>query len=332
MGGSPVTVSGGVISIASVTGNIVITAVAEELQSYTNLADPASADWQEGYRLSISSGGTSALVGHTTTNYIPCKNGDVLRVKGLTITGYTTSDSSSFAKIVAYNSSKTKLGGLYGSSYQGVAAANRYETKVSVDGDVSTYTIMLNDSGVQTNEGLAYIRIDGLLMDGYTKNDVIITINQEIEEDNPDTPTTSYTNLLPLSVDANGSDYRGTNGEDGYKAGYKMSGSSGNESATTGAYCSGFMPVTYNDVIRIKNVVMSSAASINNLVFYDSSKTRLIGYGGLEGSFTALVQKEGDVYKVSPSAWVDTKNCAFFRFSCGGISDETIVTVNEEIV
>ena len=45
MGGSPVTVSGGVINIANVTGNIVITAVAEEAQTGpTNFADPTSAD------------------------------------------------------------------------------------------------------------------------------------------------------------------------------------------------------------------------------------------------------------------------------------------------
>ena len=49
------------ISIPSVTGDIVITATAVSSgPRYTNLADPASAYWKDGYRLSISSGGAVA--------------------------------------------------------------------------------------------------------------------------------------------------------------------------------------------------------------------------------------------------------------------------------
>ncbi len=184
MGGSAVTVTNGVINIDSVTGNIVITAVAEEASGYTNLADPTSADWQEGYRLSISSGGTSVLAGHTTTNYIPCEAGDVLRIEGLNIIGTLTtngSGSQNDAKIVGYRADKSLLVGAYGGRSNTSSSYNYYDTSVSVSGNISTYTIMLNDQGEQlaTSE-LAYIRIDGTLMNGYTKNDVIITINEEI--------------------------------------------------------------------------------------------------------------------------------------------------------
>jgi hypothetical protein len=171
-------VNGGNISIANVTGDIIITAVAGELKG--NLADPTSADWQEGYRLSVSSGSTSALVGHTTTNYIPCKGGDILRVKGLNITGYIggSGDSKYSAKILSYTSDKTKILGLYA---VGSGLTQMYGTKVTTDGDVSTYTLMYSDDGAQNarNE-TAYIRIDGGLMNGYTANDVVITINEEI--------------------------------------------------------------------------------------------------------------------------------------------------------
>lgn len=185
MGGSPVSVSGGSISIASVTGDIVITAVAEEVQTsgYTNLADPTSIDWAEGYRLSISGGGTSALAGHTTTNFIPCKSGDMLRVKGLWMYDPTnnTKGDSGCCKVVIYNSSKSKITGLYGS--MAVAANNTYGTKVSIDGDIQTYTILIDseDGQLATSE-TAYLRIDGKPMDGYTANDVIITINEEIKD------------------------------------------------------------------------------------------------------------------------------------------------------
>ena len=182
MGGSPVTVSGGKINITNVTGNIVITAVAEEIKAkYTNLANPASADWQEGYRLSISGGNTSALAGHTTTNYIPAKAGDVLRVKGLNIVGDVTSNGSgsqNAAKIVTFNGSKTKINGLYGYTQD---SADQYGLIVSVSGNVSTLTILYSNKNTQiATSDCAYIRIDGALMNGYTKNDVIITINEEI--------------------------------------------------------------------------------------------------------------------------------------------------------
>ena len=144
----------------------------------------------------------------------------------------------------------------------------------------------------------------------------------------------SYTNLLPLAVDTDGSPY---NGGKGYKSGYKMSTSSGNESATTGAYCSGFMPVSsIYDAIRVKNVTLSSAANVNNFTFYDASKTKVgnNACNGSAGAFHVAVVDEGNgVYRVQPKSYLSTsQSVAFFRFSCGGITDETIVTVNEEIV
>lgn len=152
-------------------------------ETYTNLADPTSADWQEGYRLSISSGGVSELAGHVSTNYIHCKAGNVLRVKGLNVIGQLTTDGSgnqNNAKIVMYDGSKAALGGLYGLTTE-EASANNYGAKVDVDGDISTYTVLYNNEGTQMAQATCeYIRIDGALMDGYTSEDVIITINEKI--------------------------------------------------------------------------------------------------------------------------------------------------------
>lgn len=152
--------------------------------------------------------------------------------------------------------------------------------------------------------------------------------------------TPSYTNLLPLSVDENGNDYRGTNGEDGYKAGYKISTSQGTESVTTGAHVSGFMPITnINDRIRVKNVTLSSAANVNNFVFYDSSKTKTnatsIANGTADAFHVSVLNDGNGVYSLTPAYFMTAaqgSDLAFFRFSCGGITDDTIVTVNEEIV
>lgn len=298
---------------------------------YSNLADPTSSDWQEGYRLSISGGTTSAMEGHTTTNYIPCKIGNVLRVKGLAISDSDTGTGTSTSpKVVYFNSNKTKLGGGYGTIATSGSLDQCYGSQVTVDGDISTWTVgMRNDGNLNGySEQCAYIRLDGFLIDGYTKNDVVITINEEI------TPDASYTNLLPLSVNADGSDYKGTNGEDGYKSGYKMSTLSGSESSTSGAYCSGFIEIDGNkSTIRIKNITLSSAGSVNNLVFYDESKTRINGAQGVANAFNSGVTAAGEVYSFTPNYWVSStgKTAKFFRFSCGGISDATIVTENEEI-
>ena len=143
----------------------------------------------------------------------------------------------------------------------------------------------------------------------------------------------SYTNLLPLSVDADGNDFVGAheNGGDGYEYGYKVSASSG-DLKSSDAYVSGFIPLAdVNDVVRIANIELSGSASINNIVFYDTSKTLVYGTTGTEGAFTTLVKVEDGYIWFFAKSWTSS-DIAFFRFSCGGITDETIVTINEEIV
>lgn len=144
-----------------------------------------------------------------------------------------------------------------------------------------------------------------------------------------DEPIITYTNLLPLATDASGNLFVGTNGEKGYKAGYRLSLSSGNESAYDGYYCTGFIPITFTDVLRIKNIEMGSVSDYNNMVFYDSSKNRLNGTGFANENITV----SDGVYTIIPNTMSNGyTDCAFIRFGCGKISNETIVTVNQEIV
>ena len=72
----------GKVYIQSVTGNIVITAKADaSAPTYTNLADPTSDQWKNGYR--ISSTAIVAQNGKTVCNPISVAIGDVIRVKGV---------------------------------------------------------------------------------------------------------------------------------------------------------------------------------------------------------------------------------------------------------
>lgn len=172
---------GGITDETIVTVNEEIVETDTPTTGYKNLADPTSTDWQDGYRLSISSGTTSELAGHITTNYIPCEMGDTLRVKGLWIADINdnTNGGSDNCKILWFKSNKEKINGMYGS--MPVINSTTYGAQVAVNGDIQTYTIILDSTGKQmATSGTAYIRIDGKLMDGYTKNDVIITVNEEI--------------------------------------------------------------------------------------------------------------------------------------------------------
>ena len=148
--------------------------------------------------MSLSAGTTSACEGHIVTNFIPATLDDVLRVKGLTIAG--TQVNSQWPKICTYTSTKANLGGKYGATATG---ADNYGNKVSIDGDVSTCTLLIGNDGSQLNKtGVAYIRIDGILMDGYTSNDVIITINEEI----PQPVTVDIALTDGIRIDSDGTD------------------------------------------------------------------------------------------------------------------------------
>lgn len=168
------------ISIPSVTGDIVITATAVSSgPRYTNLANPTSAYWKEGYRLSISSGSAVACAGRTVTNFIPAKAGDILRIKGMSV---TTNYGGQNGKIVFYSAvddESSKLGGMYGIT--GSGSRQNFGSKVSTTGDISTYVIALDNDDTQVaTSALRYIRLDGVLLDGYAPEDVVITINEEI--------------------------------------------------------------------------------------------------------------------------------------------------------
>lgn len=145
-----------------------------------NLADPASADWLVDHRLSTSGGGGSALAGHTLTNFIPAKMGDTLRVKGLNLKAADVNGKPSAVGI--YKADKSYQANFVLTGMGGTSSADSAGHQVTQNGDVFEYTILMDDTGAQrANAQTAYIRIDGVLMDGYAKEDVIITINEPIE-------------------------------------------------------------------------------------------------------------------------------------------------------
>lgn len=142
-----------------------------------NLADPASGDWKEGYRLSLTSGAVTQCAGHTVTNFILAKKDQTLYVKGLDITKFLSDQQS---RIAFYNSGKTIQGGLFGAT---TGNEDSFGKSVTTNGNVQSVKLLYDNknNAQKMTDSAIYIRIDGVLMDGYTKDDVIITIDEPIQ-------------------------------------------------------------------------------------------------------------------------------------------------------
>lgn len=185
MGGTNITssvVNGKDINIANVTGNIVITAVAEASgPAYINQI-PISinsdgslfvgTNGEKGYktntRISLSSGSETSQSGVEVTGFIPIKEGDTVYIKGITISESATTQTLAF-----YNSNfeLTKTGG---ASQSGVYTGAVFG---AVNGEIKS--LVFNYTNIQNNNfngDVAYMRLSA----GEINADSILTINQPI--------------------------------------------------------------------------------------------------------------------------------------------------------
>jgi len=151
-----------------------------------NLADPTSTDWLTNTRLSSSKGCGTPATGSILTNYIPAKAGDIIRVKGLNL---YSNNGGNHSAIAIYSSTATttdangKLDAYQNFVYTDMSKSTSGDgarEDVSVNGDIYTYTIAMRDGIQRANASTAYCRVSAPLASGYTANDVIITINEEI--------------------------------------------------------------------------------------------------------------------------------------------------------
>lgn len=139
---------------------------------YTNFAAPTSADWLYDQRINSSGNLTSATSNPGicyTTNFIPLKAGDTVRVKGLDIRYYDT--GAAHASLTFYNTTKSKV--------CHITPAEDNKVVVDAANALTTYTVS-ND--LSNANSISYARFVGMLFDGYTVDDIIITVNQEITD------------------------------------------------------------------------------------------------------------------------------------------------------
>lgn len=158
----------------------------------------------------------------------------------------------------------------------------------------------------------------------------------------------SYTNVLPLAVNADGTPYVGNNGEDGYKTNYRLN-SSKAEVAESGMCCTGFIPIItpteWYGTLRFKNITVNGT---KGGYIYAFGSDRSSGQGSSSTFSTALnnnYDANTGVYSLvignennkpegvtlDDSGFALINSASYLRISIGDINENTIITWNEEI-
>ena len=179
MGGTDITSTAynsdtGVVSIAAVTGDVVITAKATKVVSYHNLvltaidSNGASAPYTDGQMLK-SDGTTSALNHFTVTGFIPFDGGavHVYRIGG---DGITWNEYG--ARLAWYNADFTLKGSVL--SYDQLGRNMYYPTKID---DPNAAVAFSTDANVAPPQGAAYFRVSAK---GKGEN-LVVTLDEKIE-------------------------------------------------------------------------------------------------------------------------------------------------------
>ena len=179
MGGTDITSTAynsdtGVVSIAAVTGDVVITAKATKIVSYHNLvptavdSSGASAPYTDGLMLS-SSGATSAYAHFTTTGFIPFDGGanHVYRIGG---EGIAWNEYG--ARIAWYNADFTLKSSVV--KYDKIGTSIYYPTKID---DPNAAAAFSTDINVAPPQGAAYFRVSAK---GKGEN-LVVTLDEKIE-------------------------------------------------------------------------------------------------------------------------------------------------------
>ena len=138
-------------------------------------------------------------------------------------------------------------------------------------------------------------------------------------------PEPLFTNQLPLAINSDGTEYVGDNGEDGYNNGYRIS-SSGEEKAASGYDATGFIPVVAGDVVRVANTDdLADGSRYCTFYYFDSTFAKLTTPNN---QYFDQITPEDGVYSFEVYS---SANIKYVRMTLVGTTEETIITVNEEI-
>ena len=139
-----------------------------------------------------------------------------------------------------------------------------------------------------------------------------------------------YVNALNGSVSVDGiSIYN----DIGYKQNTRWSASQSKEIDAEGIYLSGYILVDEGDVIRLKNVVMSTGTSYDTIVhfFDDINEPPVTTLNGSDIDAYCKGQRDenGNLISFIVPFTNDEYDYRYIRIQCGGIGENAIITVNE---
>ena len=184
-----------------------------------------------------------------------------------------------------------------------IKSGEAYTTTLSVADNYTIKSVTVTMGGVDiTSEAYS----NGTISISAVTGDVVITA-----------VASGFTNQIPISIDSSGAVYNGV----GYKAGYRLSTSSGNESAASGMTVTGFIPVPSAATIRIKGIDLSSG---NSTMAWYGTDFKFKSGTYCNGNFDAA-----DANGVREKTF--SNGVGYVRIS-GAFGDNPIITVNEPIV
>lgn len=340
MGGTDITssvYSNGVISIPSVTGNIVITANAVKVTSYTNQI-PISTDTDgsiyngKGYKEDsyLSSGNVGTRAGIKLTGFIPVKPQDTVRLKNV---GFNVGEDN--CRLEGYDSSRKWLHTVKGNNI-----VTAWTSRVTVE---NNEVIQIIIPGQNAMADVAYIR----LCTGSIGPDSIITVNEVIDDSGDTNPTPNVTNLVksattPVTA-GNVLSAEIYNGGLGYKNGTRISGLSDSTNAdyvATGMIpwakkSDGTFPVLYikgatldTSKPYVRCTIVQTQTATNLAIQMHKAAEDASGWSAIFDIETLGT----NYYKltVKSDAGLSGYTCAF-RMSLWGTGDNLIITADEPI-
>ena len=216
---------------------------------------------------------------------------------------------------------------------------------VSKVGSVATLKVKNadgSDGSVQILDGVTQITPlyaeseEWLKANGNTENayvlDGYLWHNVETETEVENDPN----NQLPKAINADGTEYIGDNGEDGYRPGYRYSASSAvdKEVSNTPTYCSiGFIEATNGQTVRVKGVTQTTSSNDGSgycaIYFFGATFNKL---GGVLYARDYTLDADGILTFIVPDKST-TSNTAvkYLRMTLFDVSDDTVITVDKEI-
>ena len=148
--------------------------------------------------------------------------------------------------------------------------------------------------------------------------------------------TATRTNQLTLAMAADGTLY---NGGTGYKSGYRLN-SNGEEVTQSGAYVTGFIPVTKGQTIEFEDMQVAGSSSVTNqsycyIAIYDSSKTKIVSNYSKDLAATSgdnPVVVNNYLTALTLNRWLssstDITGTAYFRVSALSITNNSKIYVS----